>query len=891
MVGTRRGRAGGGGGDVAAASTPAKRAKTKQTIKPSAARIKPFTAEEPPARNTRRTRAAAQVEGHSFSPLRTGLETTPRRKRVTPSRRAKAQADQQLQQQDEPDHLMNGDAAATEDVDQGAFIFSREHPISFSQHQPPQEEEAFQVEVAPGSSVVSQERGQPQSESPDALRTRIQDLEVEIELLKSKMNKVQDESDQKIKENESLKEENDRLKANNAMLEQQIRRTNTLNWVDNLQAQGQDEDQANNSNEGRQIRAATSRLTSSYHSVNSSCPPEAQELLDLADQLPRSYQAATQVACDPVEASAEAPVTQTSASPRTSSSTTPLSNGHTSPVATPQSQSGFLTKLFSSFKSSIFSTPKPKPIAEPIVGEFTKALTPTPVVQTHGSNKDKRQKNNRRVTKLIETVNSSVRNSNDPGDNIEQAQIEAWVKDLIEECSKVNVTPGGKRKRADDDLIDSFLEVMEKGMLYGDLNHYSSKPWKGICGMDEELYDRTENTPGDRAPTWAVLVHLRNEVFADRYKPLRQVQTSGEPAAKKQKGSQDDRTSATVVPLNEMRLPSTEEAHTSTESQGTHTSAQLFNSHGQSTSLLDLHPRSCLAGNNQDTEQVGNLFRRSQQSSEVNHAQPLSTSFSVPEVSDEDDEDENDTNASAASPTWTQQPPSAPVMSHAALPTPVGQAPSVPSISGNLLDRPVVSSDVQRAHALRYTPAKPSQLRNMSKPSPSLRSDAGNESMLGGSPTPFNIQSKGVSFTDTQSVNTGLTTPSDVQSAGGVVIDTESVVPESRALFNVKTARVGHVDTQNAHTSSPTSFNVQSAGVGPSDVQNLHTGFGGVMPDVQSLDLPSKTLDLLNSYVNTPQFGQDVAGMGWDDPVVSYDPSVIDTSVNDDDFDYCHSEI
>lgn len=101
-------------------------------------------------------------------------------------------------------------------------------------------------------------------------------------------------------------------------------------------------------------------------------------------------------------------------------------------------------------------------------------------------------------------------------------------------------------------------------------------------------------------------------------------------------------------------------------------------------------------------------------------------SFSVPDDSDEEDSVLNDNVGLPAAPVWTQAPPPAPVPAHAPLP---GGAPADAS-STTITEKHVDEVERQRQKLMKFTPAKPSRLREATFPSPSLLSDAGNESIL-----------------------------------------------------------------------------------------------------------------------------------------------------------------
>ncbi|KAF1970065.1 hypothetical protein BU23DRAFT_557224 [Bimuria novae-zelandiae CBS 107.79] len=510
---------------------------------------------------------------------------------------------------------------------------------------------------------------------------------------------------------------------------------------------------------------------------------EAMELLRLADQKRKENLPLTKITVRPVEP-LPAAMTPARAAPQTTPST-PRTNGNASPAATPQTES-FFGRVFSSLKSSIFSTPKPArsptntntttavsaakpstPLAEPVIGELTMTLqpSPTPVGQDRGSSKVRPSWHRKERAAIARNVVKSVQ------DPAEQERAKEWAERTLRQLFQgTTAATGEKRKRLED------------GMTYGDLNHINSKPWKAAAssfGLDDELLDHVDDTPDQPAPMWAVLEHMRIEM-QERKNGSAQDDASSPPAAKKQKTATSP--DVTVRSLNQTPTPLDR------------TRSPFFNSGGRTTSLRDLHPRSCL--DRGSSPENNNIFRRSQQqhASEQNSPPaPFPTSFSVPDDSD-DDEDINDASADDTptanrDATWTQSPPPAPVMTHAELPTSVGPTPSVPSVEGHLVSTPTVDRvddrvEAQRAKVLKFTPHKPSNLSHMSKPSPSIRSDAGIES-----PTPPNFLS----------VTSGNAAPS-VQTAGGT---------NGTSLFQNKTMSNG-----------PSSFQTKSFGNGASPFQS-----------------------------------------------------------------------
>lgn len=103
----------------------------------------------------------------------------------------------------------------------------------------------------------------------------------------------------------------------------------------------------------------------------------------------------------------------------------------------------------------------------------------------------------------------------------------------------------------------------------------------------------------------------------------------------------------------------------------------------------------------------------------------------MPDDSDEEDATtETETPDAEATPIWTQPPPPAPVPAHAPLP---GGSAAEPPLSPPS-QQPVDEIERQRQRLMKHTPAKPSRLREATYPSPSVFSDAGNESILAATP-------------------------------------------------------------------------------------------------------------------------------------------------------------
>lgn len=386
------------------------------------------------------------------------------------------------------------------------------------------------------------------------------------------------------------------------------------------------------------------------------------------------------------------------------------------PISVPSS---FFTRSFSAIKSikSLFSTPAPKPTL-PVAASFpvpsrtapppnslTEALSapPTPIGERIRT-PVKKKKIDRMMRTLLKGVESA-----------DKLKAEDWVKEILPSL-KNDPAFREKRKRLETPVLMMDLE-----------NFPSSKPWE--TGFGDPLADLDDE---DVVPVWAVYLDI--------------IAGEQEHVAKKHKATHR-------ASMDSEDIPTIDEQYAA--SQGVGSSRSLFDSHGHSASELDFHPRRSVDPSpmfeiSASHHQGGNVFKELQghdtaahirtndrevlQSATKNLSQshnPGMGSFSVPDDSDEDDSsilsDAEDNNAS---PLWTQAPPPAPVPAHA--PLPGGAAADAPSAASP--EKPVDEIERQRQRLMKHTPAKPSRLREATYPSPSLFSDAGNESIM--RPTP-----------------------------------------------------------------------------------------------------------------------------------------------------------
>ncbi|KAF1937614.1 hypothetical protein EJ02DRAFT_458568 [Clathrospora elynae] len=384
------------------------------------------------------------------------------------------------------------------------------------------------------------------------------------------------------------------------------------------------------------------------------------------------------------------------------------------------------SRSFSAIKSRLFSTSIPKAPSTPQLPSPAQVLSPTPAKPLPPQNSltealsvpptpvgERVKTPGRRKS----THNSMMRVLLKGIDREDKREAEAWAKQVI---------PGLKNDLA----FREKRRRLEATVLFKDLNHFpSAKPWE--TGFGDPLADLDDE---DVVPGWAVYLDMMAE--------------EEEHVAKKHKTTHE------VTPGDD-EIPSINEQYAASSSA--RTSPKLHNSHGQSASLYDFQPRRSIDPSPMFATPVshhegGNIFSelqghdtatqiRENDREVLQHAteetvhvhDPGMGSFSVPDDSDEDGEDttmNSEASDADAAPLWTQPPPPAPVPAHAPLPGgPVADAPSVPAVQ-----QPVDEIERQRQRLMKHTPAKPSRLREATYPSPSLFSDAGNESILAATP-------------------------------------------------------------------------------------------------------------------------------------------------------------
>ncbi|KAG9185206.1 hypothetical protein G6011_07750 [Alternaria panax] len=388
------------------------------------------------------------------------------------------------------------------------------------------------------------------------------------------------------------------------------------------------------------------------------------------------------------------------------------------PVATP---SNIFSRSFSALKSKLFSsTPKPPPapeVASPTVTKplppqntitETLSLPPTPVGERVKTPRKRRAPTNPLMNLLLKGI-----------DREDRHKAEEWAKQIIP-VLRNDLAFREKRKRLETPVLCKNLS-----------NFPSAKPWE--TGFGDPLGDLDDE---DEVPVWAVYMDIAAE--------------EEEHAAKKHKKTHG-------VTATDDEVPTIDEQFAASNSA--RTSPKLFDSHGQSASIRDFHPRrsidpSPMFSNSVSHNTGGNIFSELQghdtaaeirekdreilkvatkETTEGTHTHnPDMGSFSVPD-DDSDEEDStmgSETSDTEATPIWTQPPPPAPVPAHA--PLPGGSTDDAPPTPAR--QQPADEIERQRQRLMKHTPAKPSRLREATYPSPSILSDAGNESLLAATP-------------------------------------------------------------------------------------------------------------------------------------------------------------
>jgi hypothetical protein len=384
------------------------------------------------------------------------------------------------------------------------------------------------------------------------------------------------------------------------------------------------------------------------------------------------------------------------------------------PISTPSS---FFSRSLTAIKSKLGFTapmpPAPVPTTPassraPPPNSFTEVLStpPTPVGERSKA-RPKKKKQSSMLRLLIKGVDAS-----------DMSKAEAWAKHAV-----------ATLKNLSD--FDAKRQRLETPVLVQDLEHFPScKPWES--GFGDPLGDLDDD---EVVPVWAVYL----EILAQEEEPKRKRPKSSHAGTMDVDFTQSlDEMAAAGIAASEKRAQTPP--------------SKLHDSHGHSASLSDLHPRrsvepSPMFGSSTPHQQGSNIFHELQgrdttvelQTNDretlhdatnkvVSHHDPSQGSFGLDYGSDDEDStiisETSDVDA-GTTPLWTQPPPPAPVPAHAPLPGgSAAESSSVPTA------QPVDEVARQRQKLMKHTPAKPSRLREAFVPSPSVRSDAGNEPMF-----------------------------------------------------------------------------------------------------------------------------------------------------------------
>lgn len=419
-----------------------------------------------------------------------------------------------------------------------------------------------------------------------------------------------------------------------------------------------------------------------------------------------------------VQEAAKCPISSTSpkAPPATTSPTYPVAETTNSPLATSPAAAetaaaterpstpnrglfSSLTSPFTTVKSWFGSStthtpapvsptpPTPTPSRRPAPDTITEVLTmpPTPVGERSKTPSKKPKKQSRFFRALIKGV--------DPAD-LEKAT--AWVKLVETELPST----GNKRKR---------LEALETPVLLRDLKHFpASKPWQSGFSFPEDVLDLEDD---DVVPAWAVYTSLIEEQQQENLKRVKTVHPIDPDWRPYDKFFQKRPKSETEMHPRRSTEPSPM-FNTPLQHQESSNVFKELHDHDTATSDRETMQRELKAGGVQFQNEPET--RTFSPSSSIRKAHdPTHGSFSVP---DSDSEEEEETQAQ---PVWTQAPPPAPTPAHSALPQTQTQTQTQPQTNHN------EEIERQRQKLMKHTPHKPSRLQQVSYPSPSLMSDAG----------------------------------------------------------------------------------------------------------------------------------------------------------------------
>ncbi|KAF2997337.1 hypothetical protein E8E13_003211 [Curvularia kusanoi] len=393
-----------------------------------------------------------------------------------------------------------------------------------------------------------------------------------------------------------------------------------------------------------------------------------------------------------VQEAAKAPMPASHSSPKTEpkSPTSPVR----SPVATPDKPStpsrGLFSSLaspFSAFKSLFGAStstptptpPTPTPSRGPPQGSVTEMLMmpPTPV----GERSKHISKGPKKQSRMVRTLLRGI----EPED-AEKAT--AWAKQVAAELQK-DRTAGDKRKR------------LQAPVLFRDLKHFpSSKPWETGFSFPEDVLDLEDD---DVVPAWAVYTSMLEE---EQHVPKRTKTAHAATVDDDMPASLNQLFGTPTAPKLDFHPrrsidPSPMFAPPLQHQEGVNVFKEL---HGHDAAANDRESlqRELKAGAIGSQSPMNSTNSKDSDGHHKVH-DPVHGSFSVPD-SDSEGEEEIQTQ-----PVWTQPPPPTPSPAHQSLPN---------TKNDEEVER-------QRQKLMKHTPHKPSRLQQVSYPSPSLLSDAG----------------------------------------------------------------------------------------------------------------------------------------------------------------------
>lgn len=338
------------------------------------------------------------------------------------------------------------------------------------------------------------------------------------------------------------------------------------------------------------------------------------------------------------------------------------------------------TAIKNLFGSSTPAPPSPTPSRQPPADTFTEVLSmpPTPVGERPKRPANKKAKKPSRLVKaLLKGIDQQ---------DVDKAT--EWANRVAVELQN-DSDAGQKRKR------------LEAPVLFRDLQHFpSSKPWQSGFSFPEDVLDLEDD---DVVPAWAVYTSMVEEEHcnAKRTKINHTTATDNDmPASLNEVFGTSTSSTLDLTPRRSIE-PSPMFETPLHHREGSNIFKEL---RGHDAAVHDREnlQRELKAGISQHENKVETHDLRNAEGLHRAH-DPTHGSFSVPESDSEGDDDEE------AQPLWTQAPPPAPTPAHAPLPA---------ANHSEEVER-------QRQKLMKHTPHKPSRLQQVSYPSPSLISDAG----------------------------------------------------------------------------------------------------------------------------------------------------------------------